>query len=97
MPEYRLFQLDDARHILGQSKHTARHHGVANAVIVHSTPSATTIAATSAKWLLLSSIGVAKVRLASLKDQSSNSRRERDNFLLETPVLPCDAQDPGRL
>jgi hypothetical protein len=30
-------------------KHTARHNGVANAVIVYSTPSATTTAATSAK------------------------------------------------
>jgi hypothetical protein len=31
------------------AKHTARHHGVANTVIVYSTPSATTTAATSAK------------------------------------------------
>jgi hypothetical protein len=31
------------------AKHTARHHGVANAIIVYSTPSATTTAATSAK------------------------------------------------
>jgi hypothetical protein len=31
------------------AKHTARHHGVTNAVIVYSTPSATTTAAMSAK------------------------------------------------